>query len=70
MIKSKCLHWFKILVPELVSANTNAATVMIGERGADFIKEDYREKNKNWISSDHNFKIEENNNKKQESYIC
>lgn len=35
------LFLFKFLVPELVSANTNAAAVMIGERGADFIKEDY-----------------------------
>lgn len=33
-------------VPELVSANTNAAAIMIGERGADFIKEDYARKPK------------------------
>lgn len=37
---------FLFSVPEIVSANTNAATVMIGERGADFIKEDYAKKPK------------------------
>lgn len=33
-------------VPELVSANTNAAAIMIGERGASFIKEDYHARTK------------------------
>ncbi|CAB3374223.1 Hypothetical predicted protein [Cloeon dipterum] len=37
------------IMPKIVSANTNAAAIMIGERGADFIKKD-------WLS----FKIEEN----------
>ncbi|XP_055309378.1 glucose dehydrogenase [FAD, quinone]-like [Sitodiplosis mosellana] len=34
------------IMPEIVSANTNAAAIYIGERGADFIKEDYAKKPK------------------------
>lgn len=43
--EKNCFFFF-FLVPELVSANTNAASIMIGERGADFIKEDYDKKMK------------------------
>jgi choline dehydrogenase-like flavoprotein len=29
-------------MPSIISGNTNAATVMIGERGADFIIQDHK----------------------------
>lgn len=42
MQRNKLRFLFKILVLELVSMNTNAATIMIGEAGADSIKKEYQ----------------------------